>query len=289
MSRAIRITSAVIVTALVVITVIALVQLQEQKLRVEEAIGLTTKGSAGVAKLVNTDGLVEFPELGDRNTAESRVNATFLTAQMVSPKSASVVNDKTTDSLHSYGIDAKNPVETRLKAFAALKLLNDFRWKESASLIASIKSMTPKTVSYDTLPNYLALAEPLNLLDDSFSKAKLIRFDATQNEQTERLAASALTLSYLFDNKEQIIEYFSAIKPKLCNWADGNSQHVQQILISANALLGTKDARCIIEEKEFIKSYTGCENSSLVRLNKEEKSGCSLMLTYYAWRASLWR
>lgn len=288
-SRTVKIASAVIAIILVIFAVTALVQLHEQRQRVEETIGLTKEARADISRLFDKDGLAKFPELGIRNTPESRIDATFLAVQMAMPRARTVVNNQTTDALYAYSVSATNPVGIRLKAFATLKLLNDSRWKEGASLVESIESTLPKTISLDTLANYLALAEPINLLDDSFSKSKLVRFDATQNEETERLAASALALNYLFDNKEQLSKYFPELKAKLCTWAGGGGQHVQQTLISAAALVGTMDAQCNLEEKEFTKSYVGCENSSLVSLEKSKKSKCSLLLTYYAWRAALWR
>lgn len=264
---------------------VAMVQFYQADYQALEQRGATRKTLDSFRALSTADGLFDMPELGTRNTEESRINATYMVSQMVGENHDKVSTQRTLDSLYAYAKDERNPLAMRLKAYVALKNFKDTRWESSDGIVKQVEQSFPKNVASDGLAEYLSLAEPVAVLDSDFTPTTmLVPFNPLTNEQTERLATSAMITRYLFGNGSQIPEYFSDLSPDLCAWASGDSPYVQQTLLAADALTGTEQSSCI--SRPAIKKLFGCKNSTqMIAIDGSRTGVCSLTLTYYAYRS----
>lgn len=186
--------------------------------------------------------------------------------------------------LYAYAQNEENYLALRLKAYVALRDFKDDRWKNWQELETQIDSLIPSEVCENDLPEYLAIAQPLALLDSDFrSRTKLVLFDPSTSEQSERLAVSTMILEYLFTNGEELREHFSHLQSEMCGWASGEASYLQQTLFAANGLIGTDKATCI--NSSYIRDLYGCKDSkNFVSIDGRSSSDCSLTLTYYASR-----
>lgn len=243
--------------------------------------GVSQQAGDDFRKLELPDGLFDLPEMGSRNTEESRINATFMVSQMAGDNYPKVGTWRTLNALYDYAENEWKPLVMRLKAYVALKNLKDQRWETSSEIVRQTESSFPKIVTKDNLAEYLSLAEPVMILDPDFIPfTELTPFDPLIDEQAERLATSAIISKYLFSNKDKISGYFSELRPKLCAWAGGDSAHTQQTLLAAAALAGTSQSACTSRPK--IKKLFGCKNASrMIAVDGSRTGTCSLTLTYY--------
>lgn len=271
----------------VVLTVGALIQVHHQKVRVAEQRGLTRHTAQDLRALAAPDGLFNLPELGEMNTPESRIDATFMVSLMARDSSYRMATAATNESLYAYARDDRNSLSSRLKAYVALRSFDDHRWEEWHSLAPSIDAAFPPSVSDGDVASYIDIAEPAALLDDNFRpRTRLVPFDATANEQSERLAVSAIALRHLFANSAEINGFFTHLEPTLCQWASGNATYSQQTLFAANALIGTDNYTCI--NNRYIESLYGCKDSSqLLSVDGKASSDCSLALTFFTYRLGI--
>lgn len=276
--------SATCVIVVILFSFIALIQLRQHDTVVAEQRGLTQKTATVFRSLIASDGLFKLPELGDKNTLESRIDATFMVSQIARNSYYVVATEKTKDSLYAYAQNKQNSLASRLKAYVALSNFKDKRWKEWQELAKIIDNSIPSEVSKNDVAGYLSVAEHLALLDENFKpRTKLIPFDPSTSEQSERLATSAIILNYLFTNGDELNKHFSNLLPKMCRWASGDATYTQQTLLAANALIGSDKSTCI--NFNYIKNLYGCKDSpNLLSINGNRSSTCSLVLTYYASR-----
>lgn len=270
---------------LVAIVVGVLTQLHDQEMRVARQRGLIDQETVlAIRELASSDGLFNLPELGTKNTLETRIDATFLASEMAQNSIYTLATEETRDSLFSYARNEKNPLGLRLKSYVALRNFEDKRWRDGLGLAKAINKSMPPSVSESNVAEYLAVAEPLILLDDEFKpRTKLLPFKLSNAEQSERLAASTIILDYLFTNGSEIRENFRDLESKMCGWASGGAKYPQQTLFAANALIGTKRNECI--NTGYIESLYGCKDSSqFLSVDGKSSGTCSLTLTYYAYR-----
>ncbi|MBW3094377.1 hypothetical protein KIH75_03225 [Bifidobacterium sp. 64T4] len=247
--------------------------------------GVSRQARDDFGKLELPDGLFDLPEMGTRNTEESRVNATFMVSQMAGENYPKVGTWRTLNSLYDYAQNERKPLAMRLKAYVALKNFKDQRWEASSEIVRQIERSFPEVVTKDNLAEYLSLAEPVMILDLDFTPiTELTPFDPLADEQAERLATSALISKHLFSNKDKISGYFSELRPKLCAWAGGDSTYIQQTLLAADALTGTSQSTCTSRPR--IEKLLGCRNASrMIAVDGSRTGTCSLTLTYYAFKS----
>lgn len=247
--------------------------------------GVTRQTLDSFRALSTADGLFDMPELDTRNTEESRINATYMVSQMAGENHDKVCTLRTLDSLYAYAKDERKPLAMRLKAYVALKNFGDTRWESSDGIVKQVARSFPKSVASNSLAEYLALAEPVADLDPDFAPTTiLVPFNPLTDEQSERLATSAMITRYLFSNGDRIPEYFSDLSPDLCAWASGDSPYAQQTLLAADALTGTEQSSCI--SRPAIKKLFGCKSSTqMIAIDGSRTGVCSLTLTYYAYRS----
>lgn len=97
---------------------VAMVQFYQADYQALEQRGATRKTLDSFRALSTADGLFDMPELGTRNTEESRINATYMVSQMVGENHDKVSTQRTLDSLYAYAKDERNPLAMRLKAYS---------------------------------------------------------------------------------------------------------------------------------------------------------------------------
>ena len=162
---------------------VAMVQFYQADYQALEQRGATRKTLDSFRALSTADGLFDMPELGTRNTEESRINATYMVSQMVGENHDKVSTQRTLDSLYAYAKDERNPLAMRLKAYVALKNFKDTRWESSDGIVKQVEQSFPKNVASDGLAEYLSLAEPVAVLDSDFTPTTmLVPFNPLTNE-----------------------------------------------------------------------------------------------------------
>ncbi|MDO5092203.1 MAG: hypothetical protein Q4D79_02095 [Propionibacteriaceae bacterium] len=128
-------TVAVILVGLVIVAAAALAVWQLAAVREAERNAMVSQELlSDLSNQISEGGLAEFPELGAENTDESRIQASFIVAQMAEPRVGDLQNQLSKDRIYEYATGADNPTVTRLLAFGTLHYLGDSRSEEGRTL-----------------------------------------------------------------------------------------------------------------------------------------------------------
>ena len=283
--RITAVTVVLIIIGLITVTAVSTVMWQLSKTHEAQRNALVSPDLlSDLSNLISDDGLAKLPELGDKNTDESRIQASLIVAKLAEPRLEDLRKQLSRDRIYQFASAKDKPEETRLLAFETLYYLHDSRAEEGRVLARQAMSSLPATIEPDALPKYLAVAEASHLLDPEVPLRELADFDPGDNEQLQRSATSALGLSHLFSNKEELSSsFFPNLRPKLATWAKGDYQYIQQFLLSNIALNGTPGSSGD-DGRRIAYAMQGCASSKIFfSVDGDSENECSLINTHFAW------
>lgn len=168
------------------------------------------------------------------------VGATYLFARLLGPRFREVCVAETTDALFAAAADTSHPLITRLQAVATLKDAGDKRWTQLGTSLLTNLGAFPASIGPNNLQQYLDVMEPAERIHPDVRRANLAEFDPGADENRQRLAAAALTESYLFANQEDVGRMFPGLQRQLKMWADNPSTPLTRLLIAVPALTSSR-------------------------------------------------
>lgn len=279
--KAVTVAAVLVGLAIVAAAILAVWQLSAVRETQRNAM-ISQELLSDLSNQIAEDGLAELPELGAENTDKSRIQASFIVAQMAEPRLGDLQNQLSKDRIYEYATSESNPTATRLLAFGTLHYLGDSRSEEGRALAQQEMNSQPDLIGPETLAEYLAVAEAAYVIDQKLPLRELAEFTPGEDEQLQRLAVSALGLRHLFSNSNSVQNFFPDLHPKLVTWANGDYEHIPQFLLSNIALNGTPDSPD--NRQQIAREKQGCKSSKTFFSVDGTPSGeCSLINTHFAW------
>ncbi|MCO8190630.1 MAG: hypothetical protein NKF37_03730 [Tropheryma whipplei] len=235
-----------------------------------------------ITKLIASDGLATLPELGDENTLDSRVHATYLIAVMTEEgRKKELGRLLSVKALRAYATDNNKPDQYRLEAYYAMQVIDDS--ENGIAFARSVMARQPRTIeTLSQLHQYLSVAAAAIRLDPSIYRPALrLRNMQIDNGELLAIVMKYVPLGYMFSNfrgKDSVL--FPALRSELTKWTDSPS--VAKFLVGMISLSGTPYSVSYNTKAEIAKGFIGCRTSNVMISTTGEKSAdCSLTNTYY--------
>ena len=214
------------------------------------------------------------------------VDSTYLFARLLDSRFAEVANDQTRSKLVEVASARDEPLVRRLEATLALKNAGSDRWQGLATpLLAQVKAESG-TVTKRQLPDYLSEMGPAVQLDPDITKKRLRSFDPGYEVEGQKLAAAAVSESFLFANEEQVGAMFAPLQKSMKGWLT-TPVPFPQLMTAAATLPSSRVVKLSSDEldrtSDKIVAHQGCAGSGrFFSVDGEATSTCSVVMTLLA-------
>jgi hypothetical protein len=250
---------------------------------------LAATKSAAVADEVERLGSRVDPGTGlltPTSSGAGSVDATYLFARLLDSRFAEIANDRTQALLEQVAGDSGQPLVLRLQATLALKNAGADLWHGLAPPLLDQVRATSGTVDRAQLPDYLSTMEPAVQLDPDIAKRRLRGFDPGDEVDQQKLAASAVSGSYLFANEEQVGAMFAPLQKSMTKWLT-SPVPFPQLMTAASTLPSSRAVQLSSAEMEatgnLITGHQGCAGAQrFFSVDGNPTSTCSVVMTLLA-------
>lgn len=258
----------------------------------ERATGVPTALVEDARLYLADSGLFRLPEAGiSQSDAEvsqigQQLYATYSFAVLLGERFGEVIPARGLDRLAEIAADTTVPDVGRLRAYAALGAADDPRATGGTTLAAAAADEFGAEVTESMLPHYLETMEVAVRVDPDVPRAALTEFDVFDDASAERIGSSALVLTHLFSNADDVSRMFPELQKTLHGWLTDSRVGTDQFLMAGAAIAGSAVEALSSDEigrlSQGVISRRGCGRSTFLLRSDFDPTICSITLTVMA-------